>query len=237
MQFGWADVLPPIVRHIFRNRMRECAFFFRTSRAIAAVTNPNAEAAMRSLFGDGRLRGMRMAFRSLRADKESIVLDNLRDVMREVGAVYFQPFAFRVREENSSKHHLIHLSQHEKALAIVKDIMGSSSSNEHNGVPLMGFTEAPIQPTLWEPDPVNDLQSQLLTVFAGRTMTVAEIFSQHHPTSRNLLLRNYQEALRRLEQSSELIADPSAADRPRRNRVLTMGEATKITFPKVKGAQ
>jgi three-Cys-motif partner protein len=115
-QFGWADVTPAMISRIFRNRMCECAFFFRTSRVIAAVTNPNVELTMKGIFGATRLGSMRDSFRTPRCDKEATVLEALRQTLREAGATYFQPFPFRLREENSPKHHLIYLGQHEKGL-------------------------------------------------------------------------------------------------------------------------
>ena len=236
-QFGWADVSPAIIKRIFLNRKCECAFFFRTPRVIAAVTNPNSESTMQTLFGAARLNSMRASFGSATCDKEALVLNELKETMREAGATHFQPFPFRLREDNSPKQHLIYLGQHEKGLAIMKDIMGGSSSAHHSGVPLMGFSEAPTQHLLFEPDPIPSLQADLLSTFAGRAVSVAQVFSEHHPTNERFLLRNYQEALRRLEQSSAVSAIPPAQDRPKRTGTVTMGEMVKIIFPSGKVAQ
>ena len=164
------------------------------------------------------------------------MLNALKETMRESGATHFQPFPFRLREGNSPKQHLIYLGQHEKGLAIMKDIMGSSSSAHHNGVPLMGFSEAPTQHLLFEPDPIPDLQAELLVAFAGRSVTVAQVFSEHHPTNERFLLRNYQEALRRLESSSAVSAVPPSQARPKRNGIVSLAENVTITFPSGKAA-
>jgi three-Cys-motif partner protein len=236
-QFGWSDVSPAIVRRIFQNRKCECAFFFRTPRVVAAVTNPNSEATMEQLFGFARLKALREAFAAGNCDKEGFVLNVLKETMREAGATHFQPFPFRLREGNSPKQHLIYLGQHEKGLAIMKDIMGSSSSAHHSGVPLMGFSETPTQHLLFEPDPIPDLQAELLSAFAGRSVTIAQVFSEHHPTNERFLLRNYQEALRRLESSSAVSAIPTSQGRPKRNGIVSMSETVTITFPSGKAAQ
>jgi three-Cys-motif partner protein len=236
-QFGWADVSPAIIKRIFLNRKCECAFFFRTPRVIAAVTNPNSESTMQTLFGTARLNSMRASFASATCEREAIVLNELKETMREAGATHFQPFPFRLREDNSPKQHLIYLGQHEKGLAIMKDIMGATSSAHHSGVPLMGFSEAPTQHLLFEPDPIPILQADLLSAFAGRAVSVAEVFAEHHPTNERFLLRNYQEALRRLELSSAVSAIPPAQDRPKRTGTVTMGEMVKIIFPSGKVAQ
>jgi hypothetical protein len=113
----------------------------------------------------------------------------------------------------------------------MKDIMGASSSAHHNGVPLMGFSQTPRQPLLFEPNPLSNLQADLMRAFAGRTATIAQIFSEHHPTNECFLLRNYQEALRQLEASASIETDPPMLDRPKRSGIVTMGETVRITFP------
>lgn len=230
-QFGWADITPPIVRHIFLNRKCDCAFFFRTPRVIAAVTNPNSEQTMTSLFGAPRLEALRVSFKERPREKEAIILESLKATMKDAGAVHFQPFPFRVCEGNSSRQHLIYLGKHSKGLELMKDIMAASSTMHHGGVPVMGFTDGPQQFGLFTPDPIPVLQEELLRIFAGRTISVGEIFEEHHVTSERYILRNYQEALRRLEGSSKVRASPEAAERPKRLGIATMSELVKITFP------
>jgi three-Cys-motif partner protein len=224
-QFGWADIPPSLVRRIFLNRKCDCAFFFRTPRVIAAVTNPSSEVAMMSLFGESGLESLREEFKQRPREKETIILERLRATMKEAGAAYFQPFPFRVSDGNSSRQHLIYLGKHPKGLEVIKDIMAASSTMHHGGVPVMGFTEGPMQHGLFTPDPIPELQEELLRNFAGRTVTVGEVFEEHHVTSERYILRNYQEALRRLEASSCVRASPKAGERPKRSGILTCQKA------------
>jgi len=230
-QFGWADVMPPMIAHIFKARRCDAVFFIRTNRTIAAVTNKRAEEAMIRLIGKDRLEGLRREFRKPYAQKEKLLLDALKQVCSECGAPYFQAFPFRIFHRDGSKHHLIYLGKHEKGLSIMKEIMGSSSSMEQSGVPVMGYAEVAITPSLFEPDPHAELEQELLRVFAGNRLTVASIYSQHHPTSERFFLRHYQEALRRLEARHAVSTHPVAAERPDRNGVVTMGENVEIDFP------
>jgi three-Cys-motif partner protein len=230
-QFGWAEITPSLVRHIFQNRKCDCAFFLRTPRVIAAATNPSSEQAMASLFGKSGLESLRGEFKRRPREKEAIVLESLRVTMKEAGATYFQPFPFRVSGGNSSRQHLIYLGKHSKGLEVIKEIMAGSSTMHHGGVPVMGFTEGPVQHDLFTPDPIPELQEELLRIFTGRTITVGGVFEEHHVTSERYILRNYQEALRRLEASSRVRASPEAGERPSRNGVVTMSELVKITFP------
>ena len=230
-QFGWAEITPSLVQHIFLNRKCDCAFFFRTPRVIAAVTNPNSEQAMTSLFGRRRLDSLRVDFKQRPREKETVILDCLKATMREAGAAYFLPFPFRVGDEHSSRQHLVYLGKHSKGLEVMKDIMAASSTRHQGGVPVMGFTQGPEQFGLFTPDPIPALQEELLRSFAGRAVTVGEVFEQHHVTSERYILRNYQEALRRLEASSSVRASPGVAERPRRLGIVTMSELVIITFP------
>jgi three-Cys-motif partner protein len=230
-QFGWADIMPELIKRIFLNRKCDCAFFLRTSRVIAAVSNKKAEIAMQGLFGIERLLHLRSAFAGRNADKEAIIFEELRAAMQRAGAPYFQAFPFRVHEENSPKHHLIYLGKHQRGLSIMKDIMDRSSSIHHAGVPIMGFSEVLAHPSLFTIDPIPELQADLLKAFAGRDLTVGQIYSKHHPTNSRFVLRNYQEALRRLETCGAVSANPVAAARPKRSGVMTMGETVVISFP------
>lgn len=113
----------------------------------------------------------------------------------------------------------------------MKDVMAASSTMHHGGVPVMVFTDGPEQFGLFTPDPIPLLQEELLRTFSGRTASVGEIFEEHHVTSERYILRNYQEALRRLEASSGVQASPAAAERPKRHGIVTMSELVEITFP------
>jgi hypothetical protein len=151
--------------------------------------------------------------------------------MKNAGAHYFRPFPFRVSDVHSSRQHLIYLGKHSKGLEVMKDIMATRSTMHHGGVPIMGYTDGSIQYGLFVPDPIPELQEQLLRIFEGRTLTLGEIFEEHHVTSECFILRNYQEALKRLEASSLVQTSPIAAERPKRNGGLTMSESVKISFP------
>jgi len=230
-QFGWADITPELVGRIFKNRKCDCAFFLRTPRLVAAVTNPNSREAMTILFGDAGLESLKRSFRGRPREKEIVVLERLKEAMRLAGAAYFQPFPFRLSDGNSPRQHLIYLGKHSKGLELMKDVMARSSTMHHGGVPLMGYTNGPVQHGLFNPDPIPGLQNELLSFFAGRTATVGEIFEEHHVTNECFLLRNYQEALRRLETAGCVMTTPTSLQRPRRGGIVTMSELVAVTFP------
>jgi three-Cys-motif partner protein len=231
-QFGYADVPPTMITEIFRARMCDCIFFFKTSRVLAALTNPKARGLMENIFGAERaaaLASLRRSNRTLQ-EIEDEVLEALRLAMKSAGATMFQQFPFRSRSGLKAKHHLIYLGKHPRGLEIAKDIMARESSFHEDGVPIMGFEPGARQPGLFDSSPIDDLSLALQERFAGRTISVAEIYTTHNPGTR-YILPNYQEALRRLEEQGVVTTNPSQPERKVLRNKITMPKSTLITFP------
>lgn len=125
----------------------------------------------------------------------------------------------------------------------MKSIMGGESSSDRHGVPAFGFNPRDkdrVQaeanaPRLFEmsPDPLEALADMLLADFAGRTATTKQIY-QEHQIGRRFLLKNYQDALKRLEAEGRIQTDPPATERMRGGK-MTFGENVKVTFPPKEG--
>ena len=58
----------------------------------------------------------------------------------------------------------------------MKDIMGNASSRHFQGVALMGYSDVSPGPSLFEADLIPGLQRELLSFFAGRELSVGQIF-------------------------------------------------------------
>ena len=230
-QFGWANAKPALINKIFQARMCDCAFFLSTPRMIAAVNNPKTRAPMQEIFGKDGLLNLQSAFLNRSVHKEEYLLTALAEILKSAGAKFVLPFSFRIHQEQSSRHHLIYLGKHERGFAIMKDIMSKTSSAHESGVPILGYSQSLAHPSLFPVDPIDDLQVDLLGAFAGRTLTVGELFLEHHPTSNRFTLPSYQEALRRLESSRQISIAPPAANRPKRNGTVSMSELATVSFP------
>lgn len=67
---------------------------------------------------------------------------------------------------------------------------------------------------LLPPDkPLDRLEAGLLEVFAGRQLTVEQVFAEHN-VGTNYLRTHYKEVLRRLEEKGAVEASPTAEVRP-----------------------
>jgi three-Cys-motif partner protein len=232
-QFGYSDITPALIRRIFRADKCDCAFFFKYSRVIGALNNQAASESMVELFGRQQVEELRLKLRG-RPDaltREEMILGALRKVMHSVGAIYFHAYPFRIQETKGATHHLIYLGKNEKGLTLMKEIMGKASSRQDEGVPSFGFAEYEAHPNLFPVSPIDELRLDLATRFSGETLTVGAIYLAHHAGTR-YLLKNYQEALRRLETDGQIITAPSAQNRPTRSGKTSMAPDTRISFPK-----
>jgi hypothetical protein len=162
--------------------------------------------------------------------RESIVMRHLEAALKRVGAQYVVAFAFKVEDKHRSTHHLIFATKHRKGLDLMKRTMAAESFDT-NGVPTMVYTQRPQNLLLFAEDPIARLALNLQSDFAGKTLTLAEIFNQHSVNT-NFVPANYRTAILALEEAGELGADPPASQRPAPKGKLTMAETTKITFPK-----
>ncbi|OAN49607.1 hypothetical protein A6A04_19145 [Paramagnetospirillum marisnigri] len=116
----------------------------------------------------------------------------------------------------------------------MKQIMASESSTTDQGVP--SFTYAPADaryPLLFSLSrPLDALGGMLLEKFAGRTLSMKQIYEQHN-IGTQFIPRNYKEVLNRLEAEGKIAAKPAAPDRQVRNGQTTFADNVMISFPRL----
>jgi hypothetical protein len=71
----------------------------------------------------------------------------------------------------------------------------------------------------------------LLSEFAGKTLTMKEIFEQHN-IGRRFISSNYKQALLSLEQQGKISTDPPADKRRQRKGIRTFADDVIVTFTK-----
>jgi three-Cys-motif partner protein len=231
--FGYKSISLELLQRAFQARACDCAFFFNYRRIIAALNNPAMAANMTKLFGADRAQDLRQRLEAIHSAKrrEEMVLQVLEETLTGIGITHFIAYPFRSEEARRATHHLVYVTKHAKGLEIMKDIMGRASTRHEEGVPVFGFSEQEPHPMLFTPTPIADLERMLEKEFQGKSMTVGDIFSVHHK-GKPYILPNYQEALKRLEESGKVVADPPANLRPTRNGRTTMGINIMIKFIK-----
>jgi hypothetical protein len=150
-----------------------------------------------------------------------------------LGGKYVLPFRFRDERGTRTSHHLIFVSKHVRGYTIMKEIMAKESTGRDQGVPSFEYNPADKRYLLlFELSrPLDELGHMLADEFAGKTLSMAEIFNTHH-VGRRYIKSNYKDALRSLEENGMVTAEPPAAKRRLRKGVRTFSDNVRVSFPK-----
>ena len=143
-----------------------------------------------------------------------------------MGGKHVLPFFFKSDSGRRTTHCLVFVSKGEKGFEIMKEIMAKESSVADQGVPSFAYSPADERtPLLFSlARPLDALEGTLLIKFAGKTLTMDQVYRAHHPEYR-YIKRNYKDALLKLESAGRIIT------RPKSRRVGTFGDDVEVSFP------
>ena len=224
--WGYKGVSLALLRGVLKDWGCDCMLFFNYNRINAALGNPAFESHMVDLWSRDGLDRLRERLEGVASqEREGIVIDHYRHILRQHGMPQVVTFAFE--SETRLSHHLVLISKHPKAEELVKEIMAPYSSRLPQHVPTLRYSPDEMRsPALFEMSrPLDNLMDMLWDCFAGRTLTAEQVYLQHHE-GRPFIRRNYKEALLALDAEGRVVTDPPAQKR-RRN---TMADHVKVTF-------
>jgi hypothetical protein len=78
--------------------------------------------------------------------------------------------------------------------------------------------------------PLDDLGDMLIEKFTGKTLTMKEIYEQHHVDT-PYISSNYKDALNILEDNGLITCDPPANSRRVQKGKRTFADTVRVTFP------
>jgi three-Cys-motif partner protein len=205
--FGYSGISLRLIGAVLKDWACEVMLFWNFNRINSAIRNNKVRANMDALFGSTRVDQLRMDLKGVSSEelREGIILEALRSALDEVKGRYMQVFRFR-NEAGRLTHHLVFVTKSLLGQRLVKDIMAKESSScDLDGVSSFEFRTGPPPPlpTLSLLDgqgsatAMQGLQNDLLAAFRGQSLTVEAIYEQHNYGT-PFILKNYQEALRRL---------------------------------------
>ncbi len=230
--WGYKGLSLRLINSILKNWGCDCIFFFNYNRINMGLNNSIVKTHMDALFGEQRADNLRQRLESLSPkDRELTIVEEIAEALKDMGGEYVLPFGFRNDKGNRTTHHLIFVSKSPLGYKIMKEIMAGESSKNIQGVASFEYSPADVrQPILFAMSrPLDELGQMLLTKFAGRTVTLEQIYEEHN-VGTPYINKNYKDTLRKLESESKIIADVPAAQRR-----TYKGEATltnvKFTFP------
>ncbi|GCA75487.1 hypothetical protein MiTe_02321 [Microcystis aeruginosa NIES-2520] len=228
--WGYKGLSLQLVNSVVKDWGCDCIFFFNYNRINMGLNNDAVKEHINALFGQVRADQLRERLKTLTPqERELTVVEYICEALKEMGRKYVLPFRFRHEMGNRTSHHLIFVSKHPKGYEIMKEIMAKESSEQTQGVPSFEYNPATLQqPLLFElTRPLDQLESMLLDNFSGKTMTMAEIYDQHH-VGKPYIKKNYKTALSNLESQGKVTVH-SPEDKKRRKG--TFADDLKVTFP------
>lgn len=226
--FGYAGLSARLIHATLKDDGSECVFFFNFNRVNAAIGIDCVEEHVLKLFDVSDARSLRQELKGLNpAQREEAVVGKLVEVIKWKHARHVLQFRFLNDDASRTSHYLVFATKNGLGAKIMKDIMAKESSWAEGGTPGYGCSPKPKEASLTDfIDPVTELAEELVTAFAGRTVSVAGVYFEHG-LERPHTPGQYKEALKRLEAAGMVTATPAAAER----RGNTMADHVEIRFP------
>lgn len=226
--WGYKGLSTRLINSVLKNWGSDCIFFFNYNRINPGISNPSVREHMDSLFGVERADELRWRILGLRPkQREKTILLAMSEALKEMGGNFILPFRFK-KHNGRTSHHLIFVSKHFKGYKIMKEIMAGMSSGSHQGVPSFEYDSSGAQDALlFDPErPLDELAKLLLEHFAGRRVTMGQIYEEHS-VDRPFLSSNYKQALIQLERQGKILASPASGERRRG----TFADRVWVSFP------
>lgn len=235
--WGYKGLSLALVNSVLKDWGCDCIFFFNYRRINMGLTNAAVREHMNVLFGGERADRIREKLDRLSPDeRETLIIEELSQALREMGATYVLPFSFKNAQGTRTTHHLIFATKDFKGYEIMKEIMAHESSEQEQGVPSFGYSPASSSfPLLFALSrPLDDLEESLLQNFSGQRVTMQAIYKKHS-VGKPYVKANYKKALRNLEAAGKIETTPPADKRPKRQGLVTFADSVMIAFPRRTG--
>jgi len=233
--WGYKGLSLKLINSVVKNPGCDCIFFFNYNRINMGLTNQAVKEHLDSLFGEQRANIIRQKLDEENLsplERETTIIEAICEALQEMGGQYVLPFRFKNESGSRTSHHLIFVSKSIIGYKIMKEIMAKESSSTEQGVPSFEYNPATqYHPLLFElSKPLDELEDMLLDKFAGKTMTMLEVYEQHH-VGKRYIKTNYKEALKKLESQGKITVDPPASKRRKNKGQTTFADDVKVTFP------
>lgn len=230
--WGYKGLSLRLINSVLKDWGCDCIIFFNYNRINMGLHNEAVEEHMNALFGKERADKLREQLEPMPPhERELTIVEAIGQALKEMGGEYVLPFRFKNASGSRASHHLIFVTKHVRGYEIMKEIMAKESSSTEQGVPSFEYNPASRnQPLLFELSrQLNDLGGMLLDEFAGRTMTMRQVYSLHH-VGKPYIKANYKDVLARLETQGKITADPPADRRRKRKGEVTFADTVRVTF-------
>ncbi len=231
--WGYKGLSLGLIGSVIKDWGCDCIFFFNYNRINMGLNNQAVKEHMNALFGEEKANTLLQELEDKKPqERELIIVEKLSEALQKIGGQYVLPFCFKNDTGKRTSHHLIFVSKHVRGYEIMKEIMAKESSSTEQGVPSFEYNPATqYHPLLFELSKLlDDLEDMLLDEFAGKTMTMLEVYEKHH-VGKRYIKTNYKESLKNLESQGKITVDPPASKRRKNKGQTTFADDVKVTFP------
>lgn len=237
--WGYKGLSLKLIRSTLQGWGCDCMFFFNYNRINAALSNPVMTGNMNAFFGKNNADKLRseIANKSPK-ERENLIIKSLKEALAEFNGKYTIEYFFKDDDGEKTSHFLILVSKNPLAYKIMRDIMAGESSDIKDGVATLGFNpkdeEKKKQPSLFDyfHSPIDELGEDLLKFFAGESISAKDIFHKHS-LGKNYVFKNYQDALRKLEEQGKITVNPNFSNRRTVQGIITFAENVIVSFPAI----
>jgi three-Cys-motif partner protein len=223
--WGYKGLSLRLINSVLRNWGSDCIIFFNYNRINSGLSNPMVREHMDALFGAERAEKLRARLRRplKPIDRERAILEEIREAFKEMEGRFFLRFRFWMETQKRISHHLLFVSKNFRGYHIMKEIMAKESSSAEQGVPSFEYNPRDYLLRFELSRPLDELEAQLLNDFAGRTLTMSQIYEQHS-VGKPFLNTNYKQALWNLYERGAI----ETSRKPRKN---TFADDISASFP------
>lgn len=228
--WGYKGLSLRLINSVLKDWACECIFFFNYTRVNMGISNPVVKEHMKALFGSERaLRVTEKLKGTSVAQRELMIVEEICAALKEMGGKFVLPFRFKNAIGTRTSHHLIFVSKHPLGYGIMKDIMAKESSSNEQGVAKFEYNPADKSQKLLFAlsQPLDDLTGILLDRYAGKSMSVQEIFDDHNVDT-PYIMKNYKSVLMSLYQEGAIKAHRPSGKNIRKN---SFPEDIIVSFP------
>jgi len=232
--WGYKGLSLALMNSVLKHWGCDCIFFFNYNRINMGLNNPIVREHMNDLFGEDRAGSIREKLAGLKPEeREALIIEELSRALQQLGANYVLPFGFKNERGTRTTHHLILATKSFKGYEIMKEIMAAESSEQEQGVPSFEYSPASKNfPLLFALSrPLDDLEDALVRDFAGRQMTMGDVYLEHS-VGKPYVRANYKKAFTHLESAGKIDVTPAAERRPKRGGKVTFADRVVVRFPR-----
>lgn len=225
--FGYQGVSIDLIEAALSHWGSDFLFFFNYNRINMNLGSNAMNEPINEFFSAERAAQLRATITRLGpAQREQAILKAMMDAIKGLGA-RAEKFTYRSETGTRTTHHLVCVSRHPQGIALFKEISAKESTRFDDSVPSLDYNPGTDQAQGVLFSPLVQLEEELVTIFAGKSLTTEEIYHEHH-NGRPYVIKNYRQALLHLEETGAVQIDPP---RVTRRQPDALPGTARITFP------